>query len=146
MKAALRIVKTEPLASLIDFSFQSNDPEIDHTLFHANDHEMETFAKRRLMTMYVRNSYVELQHRLTTPTGSFHPTSSARMAPLEDNGVVDAKLRVHGIPNLRVVDASVMPIITSGHTASSSASTEMFCVAHVNHSGCTNSWDCGEGR
>jgi len=40
------------------------------------------------------------------------------MGNLEDGGVVDAKLRVHGISGLRVVDASIMPKILSGHTVS----------------------------
>ena len=39
------------------------------------------------------------------------------MAPLDKNGVVDARLRVHGIEGLRVVDASVFPTIVAGHTA-----------------------------
>jgi choline dehydrogenase len=33
-----------------------------------------------------------------------------------ENSVVDDRLRVHGLQNLRIVDASVMPNITSGNT------------------------------
>lgn len=38
------------------------------------------------------------------------------MAPLAEGGVVDGYLRVYGIPNLRIADASVFPTLTSGHT------------------------------
>ncbi|KAF8345207.1 alcohol oxidase [Amanita rubescens] len=41
---------------------------------------------------------------------------NSSMLPLEDGGVVDATLKVYGTANLRVVDASVMPIHISAHT------------------------------
>ena len=45
----------------------------------------------------------------------YHPTSTCKMG---DDGmaVVDERLRVHGIRNLRVADASIMPTIVSGNT------------------------------
>jgi choline dehydrogenase len=49
----------------------------------------------------------------------FHPVGTARMGRIEDpQAVVDSHLRVRGIAGLRVVDASVMPSITSGNTSS----------------------------
>ena len=50
-------------------------------------------------------------------TTIFHPVGTCRMGRDAD-AVVDASLRVHGLDRLRVVDASVMPTITSGNTAS----------------------------
>jgi len=52
-------------------------------------------------------------------TTIFHPVGTAKMGPAADSmAVVDARLRVHGVKGLRVVDASVMPTITSGNTNS----------------------------
>ena len=52
-------------------------------------------------------------------TTIFHPVGTCKMGPLGDNmAVVDERLKVHGIRGLRVVDASVMPTITSGNTNS----------------------------
>ncbi|QTT89597.1 GMC family oxidoreductase [Pseudomonas chlororaphis] len=50
-------------------------------------------------------------------TTIFHPVGTCRMGQGAD-AVVDAELRVHGIPGLRIADASIMPYITSGNTCS----------------------------
>ena len=45
----------------------------------------------------------------------FHPVGTCKMGN-DDSAVVNDKLSVHGIQKLRVIDASIMPNITSGNT------------------------------
>ena len=50
-------------------------------------------------------------------TTIFHPVGTAKMGLASDpSAVVDERLRLFGITGLRVVDASIMPAITSGNT------------------------------
>lgn len=57
----------------------------------------------------------EVRHRTLN---MYHQVGSCRMGPPDDElmTVVDAELRVHGVRDLRVIDASVMPTIVSGNT------------------------------
>jgi choline dehydrogenase len=45
----------------------------------------------------------------------FHPVGTCKMGT-DQMAVVDARLRVHGIAGLRVIDASIMPAVTTGNT------------------------------
>jgi choline dehydrogenase len=46
----------------------------------------------------------------------YHPVGTCAMGPDAGRAVVDARLRVHGVSGLRVIDASVFPTLTSGNT------------------------------
>lgn len=66
--------------------------------------------------VYLSDGYLECFIRLLAAT-AYHPSSTCRMGKVEDPyTVVDPQLRVKGIKSLRVVDASVMPDLTSGNT------------------------------
>jgi choline dehydrogenase len=45
----------------------------------------------------------------------YHPVGTCKMGE-DPRAVVDSRLRVHGIQGLRVIDASVMPTLTTGNT------------------------------
>ncbi|KAF5661417.1 alcohol oxidase [Fusarium heterosporum] len=46
----------------------------------------------------------------------YHPAGSCKIGNRSDGGVVDEKLRVYGLEGLRIVDASVMPLLPASHT------------------------------
>lgn len=57
-------------------------------------------------------------------TPHYHVCGSAAMMPRESGGVVDSKLRVYGVQRLRVVDASIFPLIPRGNIQ-----TDVYAVA-----------------
>jgi choline dehydrogenase len=90
-----RIMRTAPLADIIDHTM--TDKRLGTLLPTASPAGLHEYVRKYLETLY-------------------HPTSTGRVAPLSDGGVVDARLKVHGVQGLRIVDASIFPTIVSGHT------------------------------
>ena len=81
----------------------SQPPFADHVAEELNP--SAKLRSRRALTQWLR----------ATCEHEYHPTCTCRIGS-EQEGVVDPRLRVHGIEGLRVIDASVMPTITSGNT------------------------------
>ena len=50
-------------------------------------------------------------------TTEFHPANTLAMLPRNQGGVVDSRLRVYGLQNVRVVDASVFPLQFAAHVS-----------------------------
>jgi choline dehydrogenase len=73
--------------------------------------------KEVLPGLSVRTDEELLHAAATLGTTIFHPVGTARMGLASDrHAVVDERLRVIGVDGLRVIDASIMPAITSGNT------------------------------
>ena len=90
MELAREIASQGPMREIIVSEIKPGSDQRDRT-------DLESDLRRRLMLIY-------------------HPVGTCRMSDVGDDAVVDSSLRVHGLKNLRVVDASVMPIIPGGNT------------------------------
>jgi choline dehydrogenase-like flavoprotein len=90
MRLAREIAAQEPLASKVVRELKPGREVVE-------DEDLEDDIRKRLMLIY-------------------HPVGTCRMSDTEDLAVVDSELRVHGLQGLRVVDASIMPVITGGNT------------------------------
>ena len=62
---------------------------------------------------------------------ALHYSSTCRMAPESEGGVVDDRLRVHGVRNLRVADSSIFPNILSAHLAAPTVVVAEKCAEMV---------------
>ncbi|KAJ5980652.1 hypothetical protein N7481_007950 [Penicillium waksmanii] len=91
-----QLFQTEPFASMAG---SETSPGLSSVAADADDQGWSSFIK---------NNY----------RSNFHPISTAAMMPKEVGGVVDTSLKVYGVSNVRVVDASVLPFQVCGHLQS----------------------------
>jgi choline dehydrogenase-like flavoprotein len=97
IRIAMELGVSPPYAEYKSRLFSSPNPNCKHLQLHSDSY-WECAAK-------------------TVPYNVYHDVGTCRMGPADDpESVVDPELRVLYVSNLRVVDASVMPVITSGNT------------------------------
>jgi choline dehydrogenase len=80
----------------------------------ANSVPLRRFVKRGVMPGNVKGREVESFVR-DAATTYWHQTCTAKMGR-DEMSVVDSRLKVYGVDNLRIADGSIMPRITSGNT------------------------------
>ena len=68
-------------------------------------------GKRNHSTAYVEDLAAAKDYVRTTALSCYHPCGTCAMLPRDKGGVVDNRLIVYGTKNVRVVDASIMPLI-----------------------------------
>ncbi|POS70079.1 GMC oxidoreductase [Diaporthe helianthi] len=90
------LAQTEPLASVLKPNGRRAQPG-------PNGAKVDTVERAK---EYIR----------ATAISNNHPVGTCCMAPRDKGGVVDAQLKVYGVEGLRVVDSSIMPLITQANT------------------------------
>lgn len=104
VKLAREIAATEPLASLLE-------DEVFPGPATSSDDELRAWIRSSVNTI-------------------FHPTGTCKMGT-DPAAVVDPELRVHGLRNLRVADASIMPRIIGGNTNAPTIMIAERCAAFL---------------
>ncbi|EIM79461.1 GMC oxidoreductase [Stereum hirsutum FP-91666 SS1] len=103
VRFSLRLARTERMKGIFDLDEREEDTTSG---FWPGDADPDMITDEEIK-MFVRRNCA----------AAFHPTSTCRISPTSDTGVVNPTLRVHGVKGLRICDASVFPSQLSGHPA-----------------------------
>lgn len=113
---------------LIDFKYYSKGDDLEvlaegakrvSAIFHTPT--FRKLIKQDLITAHCKTDADWQQFCRNGGATNFHPVGGCCMGPAHDPlAVVDARLRVHGLQGLRIVDSSIMPKIPGGNTTAPS--------------------------
>jgi choline dehydrogenase-like flavoprotein len=97
IRKTLELMNTNAMKSIDARLYSTPLPACDQIEFDSDDY-WECYLRQLSTTLY-------------------HLVGTCKMGPADDtSAVVDDRLRVYGVKGLRVIDASIMPVIMSGHT------------------------------
>ncbi len=122
-RGSLTLASSDPKAvPVIDPNYLSAEKDREIMVL-ACRHALETLAQPAFDVYRISNHVPAkqnsdddlLEHIQRSAECVYHPVGTCKMG-IDEMAVVDAQLKVQGMENLRVVDASVMPLITSGNT------------------------------
>ncbi|KAI0487273.1 GMC oxidoreductase [Xylaria cf. heliscus] len=126
-RGTVNIDVTDPFARepVVDYRALANPVDLDvmvAILRFARRYYFETrlrdLAPRRVQPPDYVDETADLERflRQNVNPSYFHPVGTCAMMPRELGGVVDERLRVYGVRSLRVVDASIMPVLVGANT------------------------------
>lgn len=102
VRVCLKIMRTEAMKKYL-IPVEPND-DVDSYWWPYSSSNIEAITDDQLHKWMTRTAFT-----------LYHPIGTARMGRDAETSVVDLECRVHGVKNLRVVDASIMPEQLSGH-------------------------------
>lgn len=123
-RGTVKPANNDPLAKpLVDFNFAAEEADWDVLVkaFKKLRELMQAKAWNGLITEEISpGAHVQTDEEIRKAIAQctetvYHPVGSCKMGN-DELAVVDSQLRVHGIENLRVADASIMPTILTGNT------------------------------
>lgn len=125
-RGSVKLASNDPhAAALIDPNFLHDKADLDLLIkgFKAvrlmlAQSPLKDLGGSELATTAAASSNAEIEAVIRGSADTiYHPVGTCKMGPASDPmAVVDAQLRVHGLHNLRVVDASIMPTLIGGNT------------------------------
>ncbi|TRX90956.1 hypothetical protein FHL15_008161 [Xylaria flabelliformis] len=126
-RGTVNINVTDPFASepVVDYRALTNPVDLDimveilrFTKRYYFETRLRDLAPRQVQPPEYVNEPDDLKGflRQNVNPSYFHPVGTCAMMPRELGGVVDERLEVYGVENLRVVDASIMPVLVGANT------------------------------
>ncbi|KAI0545605.1 hypothetical protein F4679DRAFT_599346 [Xylaria curta] len=126
-RGTVNINVTDPFASepVVDYRALTNPVDLDimveiirFTKRYYFETRLRDLAPRQVQPPDYVNEPDDLKGflRQNVNPSYFHPVGTCAMMPRELGGVVDERLKVYGVEKLRVVDASIMPVLVGANT------------------------------